>query len=133
MQTTEANSHVQGAFLTTETFITVRWGWLAFLATQIGLTYIFLIVVVVHTARLDVEIVKSSNIAELFAMRGATGVDENNGNSAPAASHTPQWMGFQPKVDGKLNGRLRKDGENGWNLDLLRGHDGGSRPGPPGG
>lgn len=116
MRNNEANSNVKGEFLTPETFVTVRWAWLAFLATQIGLTFVFLIVVVVHTAKLDVEVVKSSNIAELFAVRGSETAD----NGTPVTRHPPRWMGFQPRLDSTLNGRLMKDGDNGWNLDLQR-------------
>lgn len=128
MQSTEANGHIKGQFLTPETFVTVRWAWLAFLATQIGLTYVFLLVVIVNTAKLDVQIVKSSNIAELFAISGSG----TEGNSISASTYSPRWMGFQPRVDGTLNGKLKKDGENGWNLDVRHEQPRNSRPEPEG-
>lgn len=128
MRNNQANGHVRGEFFTSETFVTVRWAWLAFLATQIGLTFVFLLIVVVHTARLDVEIVKSSNIAELFAMRGSETAD----NGTPVSMHPPRWMGFKPRLDSTMSGRLRKDGDHGWNLDLLRERERNSRLPPEG-
>lgn len=47
----------------------IRWRWLSLLATQVLFTILFLLYVVINTAIMDVEIVKSSNIAELLALR----------------------------------------------------------------
>jgi hypothetical protein len=82
----------------------VRWAWLAFLAAQIGLSFVFLLAVMLYTAALGVDVVKSTSVAELFAMR-------------PRGFSEPR--GIRPSIDGQLVGRLRKEGHL-WNLEVHR-------------
>ena len=50
-----------------ETFVQIRWGWAAFLASQIALSYVFLAVTMWRTRRLGMPVVKSSELATLLA------------------------------------------------------------------
>ncbi|KAK7216204.1 hypothetical protein V2G26_004207 [Clonostachys chloroleuca] len=72
----DPDNHIEGKAYKQELHILIRWEWLSLLAIQLILTLVFLIWVMVLTAQLDMDVVKSSNIAELFAMHG---VDESTG------------------------------------------------------
>lgn len=122
MRTHEANGLVMGESLTAEAFVVIRWQWLAFLASQIGLTFLFLLIVIIHTAHLNIDIVKSSNIAELFALRRQE--REEAAATGPAmgslgGQHSPGWMAFQPNLDKEIRGKLTMD-RGGWNFGLQR-------------
>lgn len=88
--------------------VIVRWPWLSLLAAQIAFTVVFLVYVMLDTARTGVEIVKSSNIAELLAIGKRKGDLE---------SLLPG--GIAAELDGNLKGRLLKE-EGLWNLDVCR-------------
>ncbi|KAK3690251.1 hypothetical protein B0T22DRAFT_515421 [Podospora appendiculata] len=49
-----------------ETYVSVVWGWAAFLAAQMLLSYLFLAVTMVRTARLEMPVLKSSELATLI-------------------------------------------------------------------
>ena len=53
-----------------ETFVAVRWEWLALLVAQVCLAIVILVFVVVATARSGVAVVKSSPLPGLFAISG---------------------------------------------------------------
>ncbi|KAJ4252341.1 hypothetical protein NW762_010939 [Fusarium torreyae] len=69
LRTADAQGSVEGKGFNRETYMFVRWQWLALLAGQVGLTVAFLVAIIIHTARIGVDVVKSSNAAELFALR----------------------------------------------------------------
>lgn len=75
-----------------DTIIVVRWPWLSLLAAQVFLTILFLVHVIVDTALIGVEVVKSSNLAELRA----------------DASTRPLNGGIASQVDNTLVGKLVK-------------------------
>jgi hypothetical protein len=55
------------AFIRT-TIVVVAWKWLALLAVQIALASAFFVAIVVYTARLGIDTVKTSATAGLFAV-----------------------------------------------------------------
>ncbi|KAK0718032.1 hypothetical protein B0T26DRAFT_610228, partial [Lasiosphaeria miniovina] len=57
-----------GTVYETQTFVYVRWGWLTFLAAQIGLALGFFVWTVAATRRLGTQVFKSSILAALFAL-----------------------------------------------------------------
>lgn len=59
---------IKGEALSPVTIVIVRWEWLSLLAAQVGLSTFFLISVMVVTSKLNIDVVKSSNLAELFAL-----------------------------------------------------------------
>lgn len=96
-----------------EPFLVIRWQWLALLVTQVLFTVLFLAYVIINTARLDVEIVKSSNIAELLALNRQRGLHHRT--TGDQERDLPD--GIRPGVEEKVHGRLtRHNGE--WGLDL---------------
>lgn len=62
-----ASATLQGVALANETFVSIRWGWAAFLAAQIMLAYLFLAVTMYRTAKLGTPVLKSSELATLLA------------------------------------------------------------------
>ena len=100
-----------------ETFITVRWEWLSFLAAQIALAMVFLFAVIFHTAHLDIDIVKSSNISELFASRGVD--DARRQTEESTDTEREPLMGIKTKLDKTVQGRLVREGVR-WRLDIGR-------------
>ncbi|CAG9986482.1 unnamed protein product [Clonostachys byssicola] len=87
--------------------IVIRWEWLSFLVVQIALALVFQVVVFVQTARLGVDVVKSSNMAELFALQGSG--DKYMDNSLSG--------GIGTAVTDERYGKLVKD-THGWKLHL---------------
>ncbi|KAI6778012.1 uncharacterized protein J7T54_007409 [Emericellopsis cladophorae] len=109
----KTNGEVEGQVLQTETFVVVRWAWLAFLAAQMGLTIVFVVAVAMHTARLGVDVVKSNNLSELFAQRGrGRGEEEEEDDEQPL-------LGIKTQVDKLVQGRLVRTSEA-WVLDVQR-------------
>ncbi|KAI9148362.1 hypothetical protein HJFPF1_12193 [Paramyrothecium foliicola] len=72
MRKTNTAEDVRGQAITTETIVQIRWEWLSILAIQLGLALLFLTIVIFQTAKLEVDVVKSTNTAELFAMEKTT-------------------------------------------------------------
>ncbi|KAK3320319.1 hypothetical protein B0T19DRAFT_446084 [Cercophora scortea] len=56
----------RGAAWGEETYVSVVWGWAAFLAAQMLLSYLFLAITMVRTARLKMPVLKSSELATLI-------------------------------------------------------------------
>lgn len=116
---------VQGTVLLAQTFVVVRWAWLAFLSAQVGLSIVFMALVVAQTARLDVDVVKSSALAGVFAVsgrmktalevqgqsRGAWGFSVGNTKTAP---------GMVSQATARLERDVDDDGE-GWSLAVWPG------------
>ncbi|CAI6100061.1 unnamed protein product [Clonostachys chloroleuca] len=74
------------------------------LAIQIGFTIIFLAAVIFHTERLGIDIVKSSNMAELFALQDTL-------------EQEAKFVGINPRIDNNATAELtRRNGV--WKLDL---------------
>lgn len=117
MRNEEVHGEVRGSVPVQRTLITVRWEWLSFLAAQIGLTLLFLIAIILHTAKLDIDIVKSSNISELFA-RGS--IDEPNeplGEDKPDGSS--DLVGIKNDINKTVQGQLLREGVR-WRLHVAR-------------
>jgi len=88
--------------------IIIQWAWLSLLVTQVLLMVMFVLYVILETAKLNVQIVKGSNIAELVAM----GYEHSVPRSESVLSG-----GIAKSVRGDLMGRLVKS-DNGWNLKV---------------
>ena len=117
MRKEEVSGEVVGKTPIQETFIIVRWEWLSFLAAQLGLTLVSLLAITLHTASLDIDIFKSSNIPELFANRGAGASDQ-----------APDDVGFGEStglieikngLDKTVQGQLLREGLR-WRLHVAR-------------
>jgi hypothetical protein len=98
-----------------QTYIVVRWEWLSFLAAQILLTIVFQIVVIVQTASMSVGIVKSSNMAELFALYGDD--DDNTSQKWALAAAGLRARGIGTKLNNSVEAKL-VPGSHGWNLQI---------------
>ncbi|KAK1751795.1 hypothetical protein QBC47DRAFT_405814 [Echria macrotheca] len=62
-----SNAQHEGVALANETYVSIRWGWAAFLAVQILLAYFFLAWTIYRTAKLRTPVFKSSELATLLA------------------------------------------------------------------
>ncbi|KJR87401.1 uncharacterized protein SPSK_02061 [Sporothrix schenckii 1099-18] len=64
-----ANAYlVEGTAWTTETYVHVRWGWLAFLGAQIAICIAFLVFTIAATHISETMVLKSSPLAVLVAL-----------------------------------------------------------------
>src|SRR3569833_3361196 len=76
--TNKATSERMNAFSVTgsawgvETFVHVRWGWIGYMAAEIGLATVFLVMTVLYTRRLKMQVLKSSPLATLLALTNET-------------------------------------------------------------
>lgn len=68
MRTSSQATTVRGVAWRSETYVYVRWGWLAFLASQMLLSYVFLFITVAWTRRIGAPALKSSALATLSVL-----------------------------------------------------------------
>ncbi|KUJ07908.1 uncharacterized protein LY89DRAFT_725615 [Mollisia scopiformis] len=64
---TSSSTTVNGTAWKDETFVEIKWGWLVFLASQLVLSIIFLLITVISTYRMRIPAMKSSALAMLLA------------------------------------------------------------------
>ncbi|KAF5721156.1 DUF3176 domain-containing protein [Fusarium globosum] len=107
---TDESNTIQGYAEIGQPTIIIHWAWLSLLATQILLMVVFVIYVILETAKLDIQVVKGSNIAELKAMGQEDSIPESDYVLAG---------GIAESVDADLVGRLVKS-NSGWNLKVNR-------------
>ncbi|KAK0630085.1 hypothetical protein B0T17DRAFT_506582 [Bombardia bombarda] len=103
-----------GIVLILDSYVSVQWAWLAFLAAQVTLSAVFLVGIMIQTAVWKVRILKASAMATLFAIpadgkmvlerRGLGSIDDDNSMTQRLES---------------ITGRF-KLGDRGWKLDLGR-------------
>lgn len=86
---------------------------MSFIVAQVSLAIIFLLAIMINTARMNVSIVKSSNLAELFAIRGRTEHITGDKGSMELDS-------IQPTLSNGLVGKLKREEDGRWNLELQR-------------
>ncbi|KAL9571891.1 hypothetical protein ACKAV7_003880 [Fusarium commune] len=103
---TDESNTIQGYAEIGQPTIIIHWAWLSLLVTQILLMVVFVIYVILETAKLDIQVVKGSNIAELKAM--------GQEDSTPESEYVLAG-GIAESVDADLVGRLVKS-NSGWNL-----------------
>ncbi|CAH0050231.1 unnamed protein product [Clonostachys solani] len=115
LRATEKSGTVRGSAYEMQTYIVVRWEWLSFLAAQIFLTIVFQITVIIQTARMSVGIVKSSNMAELFALYGDD--DDNSSQKWALAAAGLRARGIGTKINNSIEAKLIP-GSHGWNLQI---------------
>lgn len=108
LRQTDTGGAISGQGSNYESFILVRWEWLSLLGCQVILTAIFLTSVIIHTARLGVDVVKSANTAELFALG-------NHNQPRIATLGQDRLEGITTRLDRATMVRLRKS-EAGWKL-----------------
>ncbi|KAI6371362.1 hypothetical protein MCOR25_003970 [Pyricularia grisea] len=99
-----------------ETYISIRWGWFAFLVVQVVLAAAFLGGVIMETILLDVRVLKSSALAGMFAVSAEDRkLLEAEGIGRVDEGHV---MASAIKADG-IRGRFVCSGDReGWVLDL---------------
>ncbi|KAK3394351.1 hypothetical protein B0H63DRAFT_43517 [Podospora didyma] len=109
-----------GIVLITESYIRVQWSWLAFLASQVAISTMFLLGIMVQTAVWKVKIVKGSAIATLFAItakdKAALELERGEGEESPGMDF--ETNGMTRKLE-SLTCRLTQ-ANRGWALDLAR-------------
>ncbi|KAF5622641.1 hypothetical protein F25303_12009 [Fusarium sp. NRRL 25303] len=107
---TDESNTIQGYAEIDQPTIIIHWAWLSLSATQILLMVVFVVYVILKTAKLDIQVVKGSNIAELKAM--------GQEDSIPESEYVLAG-GIAESVDADLVGRLVKS-NSGWNLKVNR-------------
>ncbi|KAK3328651.1 hypothetical protein B0T19DRAFT_462302 [Cercophora scortea] len=71
--TTHFNAQpITGSAWANETFVSVRWGWIFYMASEIVAAALFLCLTVVATSQLDIKVLKSSPLATLLALNDKT-------------------------------------------------------------
>ncbi len=70
MRTSSHATTVRGVAWHSETYVYVRWGWLAFLGSQMLLSYVFLFITAARTRRIGAPALKSSALATLSVLGG---------------------------------------------------------------
>ncbi|TLS28593.1 hypothetical protein PpBr36_00847, partial [Pyricularia pennisetigena] len=107
---------ISAASIEQETYISIRWGWFAFLVVQVVLAAGFLGGVIMETILLDVRVLKSSALAGMFAVSAEDRkLLEVEGIGRVHEGHV---MATAIKADG-IRGRFVCSGEReGWVLDL---------------
>lgn len=115
MREVDPNRAKSGVAYRQQTMVKVRWEWLSLLIIQIGLTLLFVVAVMIQTARLGMDVVKSSNTAELFAFQGM----HENGAGSNLAQETDglKYRGIKTELSPTLSGQLVQ-GEHGWKLKI---------------
>jgi hypothetical protein len=113
----ETGREENGTALASVTFVEVRWEWLTLVAAQVVLSIAFLLAVVIGTARLGVDVVKSSNMAELFAMQelDCNGCSKASGGESRAEGVV--YGGIKTEVGKDIEATLRRD-DAGWRLEV---------------
>ena len=101
---------VRGEALTTVAFIRVEWAWLAFLAVQIVLSIGFVAAIIAQTASLGVMVVKSSELASLFAV--------SSGPSASLGRSSIVTPGLRRDLERHVRARLLTDDDGKWAVQL---------------
>lgn len=109
LRQTDEGGAISGEGSNYEKFILIRWEWLSLLGAQVILTVMFLISVIIHTARLGVDVVKSANTAELFALG-------RHGEPGEGTLGKDCTEGITTQVDPTTMARLRRS-EAGWKLE----------------
>ncbi|TLD27313.1 hypothetical protein PspLS_04552 [Pyricularia sp. CBS 133598] len=109
-------TQISAASIEHETYISIRWGWFAFLVVQVVLAASFLGCVIMETSLLDVRVLKSSALAGMFAVSAEDRkLLEAEGIGRVDEGHV---MASAIKADG-IRGRLVCSGDReGWVLDL---------------
>ncbi|KAF3762735.1 hypothetical protein M406DRAFT_357576 [Cryphonectria parasitica EP155] len=91
---------VNGTATSPETFVEIHWGWLAFLASELVLSIIFVIGTIIHTARLAGRVLNSSSLAALAALDESSrsalgGIDDPQAMKRKAAGIRVQLLGSE--------------------------------------
>ncbi|KAF6818031.1 hypothetical protein CSOJ01_02168 [Colletotrichum sojae] len=118
-------SNVNGTAWQREVYVEIRWQWLALLAMQVVLSVLLLALVIVETVAADVDVVKSSMLAALFAI----GAEEKTTLEKDMAEVKPVLPDGQddhrPVVPAGIAGELRKEAGDKWVLGGSKLDDGG--------
>ncbi|KAL2211302.1 hypothetical protein CC79DRAFT_194693 [Sarocladium strictum] len=113
----EAGLDRDGTALTSVTFVEVRWEWMTLVSAQVGLSIVFLLSVMYGTARLGVDVVKSSNMAELFAFSTTERQDGWKEGESHGAYQDVGHAGIKTQVAKDVGATLRK-GREGWFMEV---------------
>lgn len=103
-----------GVQLIPESYVRVRWGWLAFLALQVFLVVVFLGSIVAQTAIWKVKVLKSSTIATLFAIGAEDKVLLERQNLG-GINNTAEMTRQADMLTGEFG-----EGDQGWVLEVAR-------------
>lgn len=106
-----------GTALTSVTFVEVRWEWMTLVSAQVGLSIVFLLSVMYGTAKLGVDVVKSSNMAELFAFSATGRQDGWKHGESHSAYQDVGRAGIKTQVGKDVGATLRR-GREGWYMEV---------------
>ncbi|KAK0391655.1 hypothetical protein NLU13_1154 [Sarocladium strictum] len=118
----ESGLEKDGTALTSVTFVQVRWEWLTLVAAQVVLSIVFVLVVIIRTAGLGVDVVKSSNMAELFALSAVESMDPRTRVEQGTGHRDFVYSGINTEVGKEVGATLTK-GSEGWRLVLKQKED----------
>jgi hypothetical protein len=105
--------------LSTESYVRVRWSWLAFLAAQVAFSTLFLMGIMVQTMAWKVNVLKASASATLLAISSeGRGLLERQGLGGV---ENPTEMTRKLQT---LTGKFTMAADRGWLIDLGRRGDG---------
>jgi hypothetical protein len=113
----ETGLEANGTAFTSVTFVEVRWEWLTMVAAQVGLSIAFLLAVVFGTARLGVDVVKSTNMAELFALPAMGRQDGGKEPDVHSFHQDIAYAGIRTQVGKDVGATLRR-GREGWFMEV---------------
>lgn len=111
-----------GVTLSTESYVHIRWSWLAFLATQVVMSIALMVGIIVQTAAWNVMIVKGSGsaMATLLALspedRARLGQDGVGVDILDRSTPDVEGATITQKIHG-VKARL-KSGDRGWRMEL---------------
>lgn len=105
-------SNVNGTAWQREVYVAIRWPWLTLLAAQVLLSVLLLAMVIIETVGADVDIVKSSMLAALFAIGAEekTALEKDVGEGKPLLLDEQDEQDDRPLVmPAGIGGELRKE------------------------
>ncbi|KAL1984945.1 hypothetical protein VTN96DRAFT_8501 [Rasamsonia emersonii] len=103
-----------------ETYVIIRWGYLAFLAAQVVLSALFLLWVMIQSRRLKTEVMKNSVLATLFAISSEDkALLEAEGEGEPSIIHQDGNSNNDMSTMAKRSTVKLIKGERGWRLGLV--------------
>lgn len=107
-----------GTVFITETFVCVKWAWLACVAAQIMMSVIFVVGVMIQTSIWKVKVVKSSALATMLAFNADDKGRLERENMGQVTE--PRTMSTRLR-SAKARFSLQEDGS--WSLNLDPGHE----------
>ncbi|KAF6839375.1 hypothetical protein CPLU01_01795 [Colletotrichum plurivorum] len=113
---TNSIPNVNGTAWQREVYVKIRWQWLTLLAAQVLLSVLLLAMIIMETIAADVDVVKSSMLAALFAISAEekTALEKDIAEGKPLLPDGQD--NHRPVVPAGIAGELRKEAGGKWVL-----------------